>query len=166
MAGLYLAQEATFASLATGSIIVVGAAVLGSLTALPALLGKLGGWADRPRVPFLWRLTMRTGESTLWPALLWPALVKPVITLVGSIGALLLLALPALDMKLKQSGSDDLSRDIPVVRSLDRLAESFPSEGTVHRVAVRAPAEAADEVKAALGNLLERTAADDASAHD
>ncbi|MFI1830650.1 hypothetical protein ACH41E_30065 [Streptomyces sp. NPDC020412] len=117
-------------------------------------------------MPFLWRLTMRTGESTLWPALLRPALVKPVITLVVSIGALLLLALSALDMKLKQSGSDDLSRDIPVVQSLDRLAESFPSEGTVHRVAVRAPAEAADEVKAALGNLLERTAADDASAHD
>ncbi len=37
MAGLYLAQEATFASLATGSIIVVAVAVLASLTVLPAL---------------------------------------------------------------------------------------------------------------------------------
>ncbi|AZQ32220.1 MMPL family transporter [Streptomyces cyaneochromogenes] len=166
MAGLYLAQEATFASLATGSIIVVGAAVLGSLTVLPALLGKLGGWVDRPRVPFLWRLTMRSGESRLWPVLLRPSLVRPVITLVVSVGALLLLALPALDMKLKQPGSDDLSRDIPVVQALDRLTEAFPSEGTAHTVAVRAPAAEADEVKAALQNLLRRTAADDLFAHD
>lgn len=28
-------------------------AVLASLTALPALLAKLGRWVDRPRVPFL-----------------------------------------------------------------------------------------------------------------
>ncbi|MGY0059021.1 MMPL family transporter [Streptomyces sp. LZ34] len=166
MAGLYLANEATFASLATGSIIVVAVAVLASLTVLPALLGKLGRWVDRPRVPFLWRLTMRSNESRLWPALLRPALVKPVGTLVVSVGALVLLALPALDMQLKQPGSDDLSRDIPVVRSMDRLTASFPSKGTVHQVAVRAPADEAGEVKAALKGLLARTAENDLFAHD
>jgi putative drug exporter of the RND superfamily len=57
MGGLYLAGDAIFASLATGSIIVVAVAMLGSLTVLPALLGKLGRWVDRPRVPLLWRLT-------------------------------------------------------------------------------------------------------------
>ncbi|GAA3353896.1 hypothetical protein GCM10017744_009290 [Streptomyces antimycoticus] len=96
MAGLYLAQEATFASLATGSIIVVAVAVLGSVTVLPA--SSSPSWAvgvDRPRVPFLWRLTMRSGESRVWPVLLRPALLKPALTLVVSIGALLLLALPA-----------------------------------------------------------------------
>ncbi|MFF6642045.1 MMPL family transporter [Streptomyces althioticus] len=166
MAGLYLANEATFASLATGSIIVVAVAVLASLTVLPALLAKLGRWVDKPRVPFLWRLTMRSGESRVWPALLRPALSKPGITLVVSVGALLLLAVPALDMKLKQPGSDDLSRDIPVVQAMDRLTESFPSKGTVHQVAVRAPAGQADEVKSALRGLLERTAEDDLFAHD
>ncbi|MFJ6619976.1 MMPL family transporter [Kitasatospora sp. NPDC091335] len=130
MAGLYLAEEATFASLATGSIIVVAVAVLASLTVLPALLAKLGRWVDRPKVPFLWRLTMRSGESKLWRALLKPALVRPALTLVVSVGALVALALPALDMSLKQPGSDDLSRDIPVVQSLDRLTEAFPSKGT------------------------------------
>ncbi|MFD5714241.1 MMPL family transporter [Streptomyces pharetrae] len=166
MAGLYLADEATFASLATGSIIVVAVAVLASLTVLPALLAKLGRWVDRPRVPFLWRLTMRSGDSKLWPVLLRPALVRPVLTLVVSVGALLLLALPALDMKLKQPGSDDLSRDIPVVQAMDRLTEAFPSKGTVHQVAVRAPADRADEVEAALGGLLERTAGNELFAHD
>ncbi len=57
MFGLYFANDATFASLATGSIIVVAVAVLGSLTVLPALLVKLGRRIDRPRVPVLWRLT-------------------------------------------------------------------------------------------------------------
>ncbi|NED08366.1 MMPL family transporter, partial [Streptomyces sp. SID6648] len=78
---------------------------------------KLGRWVDKPKVPFLWRLTMRSGESRVWPALLRPALSKPFITLVVSVGALLLLAVPALDMKLKQPGSDDLSRSIAVVRA-------------------------------------------------
>ncbi|MEU4147295.1 MMPL family transporter [Streptomyces parvulus] len=166
LAGLYLADEATFASLATGSIIVVAVAVLASLTVLPALLAKLGRWVDRPRVPLLWRLTMRSGDSRLWPVLLRPALVRPVLTLAVSVGVLLLLALPALDMKLKQPGSDDLSRDIPVVRAMDRLTAAFPSKGTVHQVAVRAPAERAAEVEAALGTLLGRTAGNALFAHD
>ncbi|MFF4238216.1 MMPL family transporter [Actinomadura geliboluensis] len=166
MAGLYLAGEATFSSLATGSIIVVAVAVLASLTVLPALLAKLGRWTDRPRIPVLWRLTLRQGESRLWPALLRPALNHPAVTLAVSTGLLLLLAAPALDMRLKQPGSDDLSRDIAVVRSMDRLTHAFPSEGTVHEVAVRAPADRSDEVEAALAALARRTAADPLFAHD
>ncbi|MEU7650219.1 MMPL family transporter [Streptomyces huasconensis] len=166
MAGLYLASEATFASLATGSIIVVAVAVIASLTVLPALLAKLGRWVDRPKVPFLWRLTMRSGESRVWPALLRPALGRPALTLVISVGVLLLAALPALDMKLKQPGSDDLSRDIPVVAAMDRLTHSFPSKGTVHQVAVRASAGQAGEVKAALRDLAKRAEKDKLFAHD
>src|SRR6185312_5351668 len=55
MLGLFLAADVTFASLATGSIVVVAVAVLGSLTVLPAVLVKLGRRIDRPRVPVLWR---------------------------------------------------------------------------------------------------------------
>ncbi|MFD0522856.1 MMPL family transporter [Paractinoplanes durhamensis] len=63
MAGLFLAGDSTFSSLATGSILVVAVAVLGSLTVLPAILAKLGRWVDRPRVPLIWRLTANRGES-------------------------------------------------------------------------------------------------------
>ena len=55
MAGLFVIGDATFNSLAVGSIIVVAVAVLGSITVLPALLSKLGRWVDRPRVPLLHR---------------------------------------------------------------------------------------------------------------
>ena len=42
MAGMYITGNATFISFATGTIIVVAIAVLGSLTVLPAVLSKLG----------------------------------------------------------------------------------------------------------------------------
>nr|AGS49263.1 hypothetical protein [uncultured bacterium esnapd1.2] len=166
MAGLYLANEATFSSLATGSIVVVAVAMLASVTVLPALLAKLGRWVDRPKVPFLWRLTMRSGRSRVWPKLLRPALAHPVLTLIVSVGALLAMAVPALDMKLKQSSSEDLSRDIAVIRAMDRLTAHFPSEGTTHQVVVRAPAEQSGAVTAALKGLTAKAEADPLFARD
>jgi putative drug exporter of the RND superfamily len=160
MAGLYLANDAVFASLATGSVIVVAVAVLGSLTVLPALLAKLGKRVDRPRVPLLWRLTNRTGPPRVWPKLLRPALKYPLVTFLLSVVALGALALPALDMKLKSSGEEDLPRSIPVVASYDRLTAAFPSEGTTHVVAVRAEPDQAGDVRAELTELSNRTQRD------
>ncbi|GAA0267199.1 MMPL family transporter [Cryptosporangium japonicum] len=166
MGGLYLAGQATFRSLATGSIIVVAVAVLASLIAVPALLARLGGWVDRLRVPVLWRLSVRSGEPRLWPRLLTPSLRHPATTLMVSVGLLLLLAAPALTMTLKQPGTDDLPRDIPVVQALEHVRTAFPSEGTTHVVAVRAPAHAAPEVRTALQLLADRVEASDLFAHD
>jgi RND superfamily putative drug exporter len=157
MAGLYLANDAVFASLATGSVIVVAVAVLGSLTVLPALLAKLGKRVDRPRVPLLWRLTNRTGPPRVWPKLLRPALKYPLVTFLLSVLALGALALPALDMKLKSSGAEDLPRAIPVIRSYDRLTAAFPTEGTTHVVAVRAEPGQAAQVRTELTDLSNRT---------
>ncbi|MFF0155644.1 MMPL family transporter [Micromonospora sp. NPDC005203] len=167
MAGLLLAGDVVFSSLAVGSILVVAVAVIGSLTVLPALLAKLGRWVDRPRVPLLWRLTAartdRHGgprKPRLWPALLRPALRAPVVTLVISVGLLLALAAPALGMKLKFPGSEDLPRTTPAMQAYDRLTAAFPSNGTNHVVAVKAPAEQADRVRAALTDLATRAAGD------
>ncbi|MFI6255293.1 MMPL family transporter [Micromonospora zamorensis] len=167
MAGLLLAGDVVFSSLAVGSILVVAVAVTGSLTVLPALLAKLGRWVDRPRVPLLWRLTApRTGrhgeprKPRLWPAVLRPALRAPVVTLVISVGLLLALAAPALGMKLKFPGMEDLPRTTPAMQAYDRLTAAFPSTGTNHVVAVRAPAEQADRVRAALTELSTRAAGD------
>ncbi|MBQ0900685.1 MMPL family transporter [Micromonospora sp. U21] len=167
MAGLLLAGDVVFSSLAVGSILVVAVAVVGSLTVLPALLAKLGRWVDRPRVPLLWRLTApragRHGEPRsprLWPAVLRPALRAPVPTLVISVGLLLALAAPALGMKLKFPGMEDLPRTTPAMQAYDRLTAAFPSTGTNHVVAVRAPAEQADRVRAALTDLATQAAGD------
>ncbi|MFI7578351.1 MMPL family transporter [Micromonospora sp. NPDC049497] len=167
MAGLLLAGDVVFSSLAVGSILVVAVAVIGSLTVLPALLAKLGRWVDRPRVPLLWRLTApRTGRHgqpaapRFWPAVLRPALRAPVATLVISVGLLLALAAPALGMKIKFPGMEDLPRTTPAMQAYDRLTAAFPSSGTSHTVAVRASGAEAGRVKAALTELSARASAD------
>ncbi len=167
MSGLFLAGDATFSSLAVGSILVVAVAVIGSLTVLPALLAKLGRWVDRPRVPVLWRLTARrTGPDgnplpgRFWPVVLRPALRHPVATFAVSVGLLLALAFPALGMQLKFPGTEDLPRTTAAMQAYDRLAAAYPSNGTNHDVVVRAPADQAPAVRAALTRLAETAAAD------
>jgi putative drug exporter of the RND superfamily len=163
MAGLFLAQDSTFSSLAVGSILVVAVAVLGSLTVLPALLAKLGRWVDRPRVPLLWRLTARRpgrepGQG--WRRVLSPALRRPGRTLLASVLLLLALAAPALGMKLKFPGTEDLPRTTPAMQAYDRLTAAYPSNGTTHLIAVQAPAGQAAAVKTALTGLAARTQTD------
>ena len=52
MSGMYLAGAADFRSYATGTIVVVAMAMLGSVTVLPALLSKLGDRVEQaPHAP-------------------------------------------------------------------------------------------------------------------
>jgi RND superfamily putative drug exporter len=173
MAGMFLANDSIFASFAVGSILVVAVSVLGSLTVLPALLAKLGRWVDRPRIPFLWRLTASRQQADgtaarprFWSAVLRPALKHPVATLVVSVGALVALAVPAFGMTLKLTGLQDVPRSTPVMQAYDRMTAAFPSTGTQHVVVVKAPAAQAGAVAAALAQLGDRAAADPLFAHD
>src|SRR5215210_5886165 len=65
MAGMYLGGISNFASFATGTIMVVAVAVLGSLTVLPAVLSKLGDKVNRGRVPFVGRVR-KSGGVGIW----------------------------------------------------------------------------------------------------
>jgi RND superfamily putative drug exporter len=159
MAGMFLTRDVTFSSLAIGSILVIGVAVLGSLTVLPAVLAKLGRRIDRPRVPLLWRLTNRSSEPRLWPALLKPALRRPGATFVISALALLALAVPALGMKLGQSTENDLPKSIAEVQTYDRLAAAFPGQQVSQEIVVRAPAGQSAAVTAALDGVTRQLSA-------
>ncbi|RIQ35763.1 MMPL family transporter [Jiangella rhizosphaerae] len=161
MAGMFFAGEATFQSLAMGTILVVAVAVVGSVTALPALLAIFGRWIDRPRIPLLWRLRRRDGgEPRVWRAVLGPVLRHPKTALVAGLLALLALAAPALGMKLSQPGISDLSKDVPEVQTYDAITTAFPSEGAAHDIAVWTPdgspldTEAADGAVAGLSAQL------------
>jgi putative drug exporter of the RND superfamily len=158
MSGLFLAGDTVFSSLAVGSILVVTVAMLGSLTVLPALLAKLGKWLDRGRIPGLWRLTNRRGNPRFWPFVLRPALRYPLVTLLISAGALAALAIPALDMNLKFPGDEDLPRTTPAMQAFDRLTAAFPSTGTSHMIVVKASADKAADVHAALDALVAKAA--------
>jgi RND superfamily putative drug exporter len=129
MAGLYVAQDATFTSMATATIVVVAVAVLGSLTVLPALLAKLGHRVDRPRVPLLWRLNRRIGPAGISRRILAPVLRHPRAALSFSAVIVVALAVPALGMKTESGDLNTLPQTIPEVRTLKTLQDNFPSQG-------------------------------------
>lgn len=129
MAGLYVAQDPVFSSMATATIVVVAVAVLGSLTVLPALLVKLGHRVDRPRVPLLWRLNRRIGPGGISRRILAPVLRFPKVALVISTVAVVALAIPALGMKTEPGGLSTLPQSIPEVKTMQALQQNFPSQG-------------------------------------
>ena len=63
MAGMYLGGAPTFASFATGTIIVVAVAMVGSLTVLPAILAWLGDRIEKGGVPIIKNQPWNAGES-------------------------------------------------------------------------------------------------------
>jgi RND superfamily putative drug exporter len=159
MAGLFVAQDVIFSSMAVGTIAVVAVAVIGSLTVLPALLAKLGRWVDRPRVPLLWRVTRRIGPGGISRRILAPVLNHPKAALVGSLIVVAGLGLPALTMKIDDAGPQTLPRSIPEVRTYDRLQAAFPSEGASYDVVVRTAPADLPAAKAALLKLRDEAVA-------
>ncbi len=157
MAGLYVVNDATFSSLATGAIIVVAVAVLGSLTVLPAMLAKLGRWVDRPRVPLLWRATRRIGRGGISRRLLAPVLRRPKTSLVVSGLVVAALAVPALGMQMKEATLETLPQDLPEVRTAQAIQTAFPSQGSTLEVAVQSDGRTSAVVPA-LERLADRAA--------
>ncbi|MEV6922981.1 MMPL family transporter [Dactylosporangium sp. NPDC051485] len=158
--GLYFADDVIFSSIASGSIIVVLMAMVGSLTALPALLAKLGGRVDRRRVRRRGVESISEAPGRAWSSLLRPATRRPRLTLLIAAGAMVLLALPAFGIRLRVEGNDTFPRVIPAIAAYDRMTRSFPTEGVAHLVAVEAPAGRRDAVRAALVQLAARAGAD------
>jgi putative drug exporter of the RND superfamily len=151
MTGLFIMGGATFNSLAAGSIVVVAVAVLGSITVLPALLVKLGRWADRPRVPLLWRLNRRIGSGGISGRILRPVLRHPKPALVLSVLVVGALAMPALGMRTHSADLNTLPPTIAEVTTLKQISAEFPGEGPTARVVVRSTD--ADAAARALANL-------------
>ncbi|HET6293562.1 MAG TPA: MMPL family transporter [Kribbella sp.] len=137
MAGLYVAKDPIFSSMATATIVVVAIAVLGSLTVLPALLAKLGHRVDRPRIPLLWRLNRRIGPGGISRRILAPVLRFPKIALLISAVAVVALAVPALGMKTEPGGLSTLPQSIPEVKTMTALQQNFPSQGMAYDVVAK-----------------------------
>ncbi|MFJ8592320.1 MMPL family transporter [Streptomyces sp. NPDC093598] len=165
-ATLYLASDVIFSSLATGTIVVVLVAVASSLTALPALLVKLGQRAERralrraERGKPVRRVRGESGGSRAWSALLRPAARHPLATLCVSVVALLALAVPLTGLKITEMSRDTHSREIPAMKVYDRLNEAFPELRVTHQVVVRSDASRSAAVTAALREVVRRVEAD------
>ena len=153
MAGMYMGGISNFASFATGTIMVVAVAVLGSLTVLPATLSKLGHRLEKGRVPFLGRLRNRAGSVGLWSRFLDRVLRRPLLSAVVAAGVLVALTVPVLGMQTSLGGTDDNSRDLKVMRTYDRTQAAFPSEGSAEMVVIKAENVTSPKVAAGIRAL-------------
>ncbi|MBA3263156.1 MAG: MMPL family transporter [Thermoleophilaceae bacterium] len=127
MAGMYFGGAATFISFATGTILVVAIAVIGSLTVLPAVLSKLGDRVNKGRVPFL-KPEKRTGEPRVWSWVLDRVLKRPLVAIIAAGGVLVVLAIPVFHIHTADSGTDGLPRSIGIMQTYDRMQVAFPGE--------------------------------------
>jgi len=158
LAGLFLTGIDVFSGLAVGAITVVGVAVLGSVTVLPALLSMLGPWVDRGRIPFLGRRRTAARRSRAWEALIRRVVARPALW-GGTAGiALLALALPAFGMRLGDPGLHDLPANIPVVRTLLAVQKAFPGGPAPAKVVVTGPQLDGPPVRRAISALQARAA--------
>jgi uncharacterized membrane protein YdfJ with MMPL/SSD domain len=136
MAGMFVAGNAIFTTIAIGTMIVVFAAMVASLTVLPALLHRLGDKVDKGRIPLLSR---RSGEPRFWGAVVGAVMRRPALALGLSAGVLVLLALPTVTMHTKLPSFTDLPQDLKIVRTYERIQTAFPGSQTPAVLVVKAP---------------------------
>ncbi len=153
MAGMLVAGG-LFTSLAVGTLLVVGVAVLASATVLPAVLGILGDRIDSLRLPFARRRAARAAGSavteSVWGRLAGRVVARPVAWAAVATALLAGLAVPALGMRTSLSGIEGLPAELPIVTAYRQLEAAAPTEGVSLLVVVKAPVERAADVRAAL----------------
>jgi putative drug exporter of the RND superfamily len=164
MAGLLFAGTKIFTSIGIGAMLVVFTSLVGSLTVLPALLGKLGDryierglrqvlaatalrflrlfksqprwlvWL-RERPTALQRLKGDRQESRLWGFVITRSMRRPAFAVAISTALLVVLALPVLNIHTKLLSFTDLPKSLGIVKTYDTIQASFPgSQDPAHLV--------------------------------
>jgi uncharacterized membrane protein YdfJ with MMPL/SSD domain len=150
MAGMYLAGAPTFTAWATGTVMVVAVAMIGSLTVLPALLSKMGDRVIKPgRIPGLAFAKRQATKLAVWERITRLVLRRPKLSAALSAGLLIALAVPALHMQTGNPPVDTLPSSIPMVQTFKHLDAAFPSETSGMSVVLKGKDLATASVKAA-----------------
>ena len=157
MAGMFLSGDKTFMSFSIGTMMVVAVAMIGSLTVLPALLGRLGDKVEKGRIPFVGRLRSKNGESRFWGADPRSRPSPP-----GRLGrrrgaVLIALTMPAFSLNTTTSGLDDIS--IAEIEPHEALDAAFPGGNDPAVVAIKADDVRAPEVQDAIAALKQKALA-------
>ena len=124
MAGMFLSGDKTFMSFSVGTMIVVAVAMIGSLTVVPGILGRLGDKVERGRVPILHRFRRQRRQGRAWNAILDLVLRRPGISAVAAGAVLMALALPTLKLHTAQTGIEGITT--PAVEPYQKLIDAFP----------------------------------------
>ena len=101
LTGMLLVPDTILRSLAAGAILVGVTAVAAATTLLPAILSLLGDRVDALRLPYFGR---GSGEARFWGAVVTRVQRRPLAYLVVTTAFLVLLALPALDLRTGSAG--------------------------------------------------------------
>src|SRR5918994_854986 len=166
MAGLLFTGSKVFTSIGIGAMLVVFTALVGSLTVLPALLGKLGdrtergirhvlaasilrvlrplktqpGWLVwlKEKPTLLQRVKGDRQESRAWGFVIGKSMRYPALAVGISTLVLVVLSLPALGIKTKQPGFSDLPKSLSIVQTFDAIQASFPGSTDPASLVVKA----------------------------
>jgi uncharacterized membrane protein YdfJ with MMPL/SSD domain len=161
MSGMYLAGAPTFQSFATGTILVVAVAVLGSLTVLPAILSWLGDRVEKGGVPIISKMSWIPRESGVWSRVVDRVLRHPVLAILVAGGVLVVLAIPAFSLHTANQSVESLPQDLGTIKTYNKIQAAFPGGPIPAVVAVAASDVSAPQVQQAIGRLRERAAASD-----
>jgi uncharacterized membrane protein YdfJ with MMPL/SSD domain len=167
MAGMLFAGSKIFTSIGIGAMLVVFVSLAGSLTVLPALLGRLGDryiergvrqvlaagllrflrlfktqphwllWL-RDTPTLLRRLKGDRQESRVWGFVLNRSMRFPAIATALSAATLVVLALPVLHIHTKLLSFTDLPKSLSIVKTYDTIQASFPGTQDPAHVVVKA----------------------------
>ncbi len=157
MSGLFFVGGGPFTGMALGTVAVVGIAVIGSLTVLPALLAWLGPKADAGRIPFLGRRRAAARPSRLWAALARRVVARPVVWGAVATIALLALAAPALGLRLGEPAVD-APKGASVITTMDAIQRAFPQAPAPAEVVVSGQDVTGPQVLAAVGAIRAQAA--------
>ena len=156
MAGMLLSGSNEIISVGIGAMLVVAVAVVGSLTALPALLSLLGDRVDRGRIPILHRLRNGT-EPRIWGAVLERVLRRPALAALLSAAPLVGLAVLALQLHTVEPSFSSLPHSLGIVSTYERIQSTFPGKPEPAHVVVRAKDVESPAVRAGIAALRERS---------
>jgi uncharacterized membrane protein YdfJ with MMPL/SSD domain len=159
MAGMFFSGDKTFMSFSVGTMMVVLVAMIGSLTVLPALLGRLGDKVEKGRVPFLHRLKSKDGEGRLWGAILDRVLRRPVVSFVAASAVLLALTIPAFQLNTAATTVEDIS--IAEIVPARKFTQAFEGGQEPAVVAIKAEDTRAESVQEAIASLKAKALASD-----
>src|SRR6185312_715531 len=141
MAGMLISGDATFVALGVASMLVVAAAMVGSLTGLPAVLSLLGDRVERGRVLSWFTYPVRkaagtgnrvstrsaSGQGRIWATILDRVLRRLLVAL----------ALPALTIKTETPTFKFLPPNLEVVKTYNAVQKAFPGKGDPATVAFK-----------------------------
>src|SRR3954447_11072215 len=166
MAGMLFAGTKIFTSIGIGAMLVVFCSLVGSLTVLPALLGRLDRYIERGVRQVLaatvlrilrlfntqpnWLVWLRETPTLLqrlkgdrsgprvWGYVITKSMRRPALAVGLSTLVLVVLTLPVLNLHTKLLSFTDLPKSLSIVKTYDTIQASFPGTQDPAHVVVKA----------------------------